>query len=724
MNEKSAMTDVVEIAGYSDQKISINRILDKKIIELNDEGFINGHTPLSSLIAFITYFIAYENDIKNIILSNEDSANESTVKGEDVNHQYSKTLEFENDFNSYTSNFFGIDIKYFSILRPLNELTIAKLFSKYKQYHKAFRSCNLGSKKDPWEWCNSCAKCLFTYIMLYAYLSKEEMINIFGENLLDKESLLDDFKALCGSTESKPFECVGTIKEVRRAMTIISHKDDSVLSKYYKDNYEDIDEDLTTCYNTNNNLDSYYDGLLKRELEINMYQKILDKLKNKKIAILGFGREGKSTYKFIRNHLKDEQITILDKNTNLLNDNEYLKEDSNVLLLLGDDYLEHLDDSDIIFKSPGIKIPDIEKYMDKITSEVNLLLEDTDIFTIGITGTKGKSTTSSLIYEVLKNNNLDVHLCGNIGIPVFDFIEECTPDTVLVVEMSAYQTEFIKQSPNIGIILNLFEEHLDYFGTKEAYYNSKLNMFRYQYNDYYGFYSCDNEELKKRVEELELYGKMVRIISSKDTSIDNAIICDEKKIYSTIKGEAETLYDITYKRKLKGRHNIENIMFALGISIVLDLDTDKTIEAINNFNPLPHRMEYFGTYEDIKFYNDSIATIPEATINCIETLKDVDTLVIGGKDRGINYDELVDYINNSKIRHVICLPDTGHMLSERITKETYKVESMEEVAKIAFEVTKPGKSCVLSPAASSYNKYKNFEERGNDFKKMIISYSK
>ena len=720
MNEKSAIKDVLDVAGYSNKKICINRILDKKIIDLNNRGFINGHTPLSSLIAFLTYFLAYENDFKNIILSNEDSANEETVKDKKVNHQYSKTLEFENDFNEYTNKNFKTDIKYFSLLRPLNEITIAKLFSGYKQYHKAFRSCNLGSKKDPWEWCNDCPKCLFTYIMLYTYLTKEEMLGIFGENLLDKESFLESFKELCGSSENKPFECVGTIKEVRRAMTIISKKDNSYLTEYYRNNYDDIMEDLTTSYNRENNLDEHYDSLLRNALGKNMYSKIIEKLKKKNIAIVGFGREGKSTYTFIRNHLKDEHITILDKNTNLVVD----VNDKNLSTVTGDNYLDNLDAYDIIFKSPGVKIDNIDKVKEKITSEINMLLEETDIFTIGITGTKGKSTTSSLIYEVLKKNGKDVYLCGNIGTPVFEYIENATKDSIFVVEMSAYQTEFIKKSPKIGIVLNLFEEHLDYFGGKENYYLSKLNMFKYQDSDSYGIYSIDNEELKNLVESNSYNSHMIKVVSESTPKTNDAMICDESYIYSNFNNNVVKLYDVNSERNLRGRHNVENIMFVLAVSLIMKLDLNKTIDAINNFNPLPHRMEYVGTYKNIKFFNDSIATIPEATINCIDTIGDVDTLILGGKDRGIDYDSLIEYINNSKLTNVICIPDTGHTLSTRITKKTYLVNEMEEAVSLAYKVTKEYKSCVLSPAASSYNKYKNFEERGNDFKKYVEIYSK
>ena len=207
-----------------------------------------------------------------------------------------------------------------------------------------------------------------------------------------------------------------------------------------------------------------------------MYTEILEKIKNKKIALLGFGKEGKSTYKFIRNHLKNQKLTILDQNANLAKTENNLLEDPNVTLILGENYLDKLDIYDIIIKTPGISFKniDLKNIKNKITSQIDLFLENIDCKTIGITGTKGKSTTSSLIYKIIKDQNFDTYLCGNIGIPIFDYIEKINRNSIVVVEMSAYHTEFIKKSPHIGIILNLFEEHLDYFGNKEKYFQSKL----------------------------------------------------------------------------------------------------------------------------------------------------------------------------------------------------------------------------------------------------------
>lgn len=197
-----------EIAGYGDKIVYVKRTIDKNLLELNKQGFLNGHTPFSSMLAFLAYLIAYLTGKKYVALSNESSANESNVEGENINHQYSKSFEFEQDFREYADKYLNAGVEYFSMLRPLNELQIAMLFAKNEKYHKIFRSCNVGSKSTPWEWCGICPKCLFVYIILSPFLYKEKLVEIFKDDLYERKSLLNTFIELCGYGETKPFECV------------------------------------------------------------------------------------------------------------------------------------------------------------------------------------------------------------------------------------------------------------------------------------------------------------------------------------------------------------------------------------------------------------------------------------------------------------------------------------------------------------------------------------
>lgn len=270
INPKNPQLKCAEYAEYNDKNIvKVERILDKKIIELNNRGFLNGHTPLSALIAQIAYLCAYLQNKKNIVLSNESSANQATVIGTNINHQYSKTYEFEIDFNKYMSHSVGLEIKYFSLLRGLSEYNIAKIFSNYKKYHKIFKSCNLGSKNENWKWCCNCPKCLFIYVILSPFTTKEERINIFGQDLYERKDLLETFKSILGYTENKPFECVGTYEEARLAVSKTLEKNENgYLLDFIKNNYDlEFDRNAIEKYNEENNLDEYYNNLVKKELD-------------------------------------------------------------------------------------------------------------------------------------------------------------------------------------------------------------------------------------------------------------------------------------------------------------------------------------------------------------------------------------------------------------------------------------------------------------------------
>ena len=259
-----------EIAGFKrDEIIEVKRTIDKNILDLNSKGFLNGHTPFSAMVAFLTYLIAFLLGKKYIALSNEDSANESNIVGEKINHQYSKSLEFENDFRWYANKYLKADVEYFSMLRPISELQIAMLFSKLEKFHPIFNSCNVGSKSEPWKWCCNCPKCLFVYTILSPFLYKEKLVNIFGEDLFEREDLLKTFIELCGYGETKPFECVGTYDEIRYAITKTIEKIDGdlpTLLKYYDDKFEKVNSNLLEYYNENNNLPEEFEKILKGKI--------------------------------------------------------------------------------------------------------------------------------------------------------------------------------------------------------------------------------------------------------------------------------------------------------------------------------------------------------------------------------------------------------------------------------------------------------------------------
>ena len=247
MNPRGATIATAAVAGFElNDCLVINRSIDPQLLRLNQQGFLNGHTPFSALLAFSCILAGALTGSGSIALSNEASADEATIKGTTINHQYSKSFEFEKDFTEYTSKYISKNIRYFSFLRPLHEIQIAKIFSRFPQYFPVFKSCNVGSKTDTW--CGSCAKCLFAYIILSPFIAEEKLVAIFGHDLLNNESLLSYFNELCGISENKPFECIGTINEVNQAlkMTLAQRTTLPTLLKYYQ-NHPQYQSLQNTC---------------------------------------------------------------------------------------------------------------------------------------------------------------------------------------------------------------------------------------------------------------------------------------------------------------------------------------------------------------------------------------------------------------------------------------------------------------------------------------------
>lgn len=446
-----------------------------------------------------------------------------------------------------------------------------------------------------------------------------------------------------------------------------------------------------------------------------MINNIIEYLKDKNIAILGFGMEGKSSYRFIRRYL-DIPLTIIDKN-NPYNNMEELSLDKNISVIYGDSYLDNLDKYDLVIKSPGVITKDIDVTNINFTSQLELLLKYNKDNVIGITATKGKSTTSTLVYEVLKSCGIKTYLLGNIGKAIFEEIENIDSNTIVVVEMSALQLEFVTTSPHISAIINLYEDHLDHAGTVEHYHANKLNIFKYQDNSDYAIYCTDIEPLNSYIDD-NYKGIKYGIQFNGCNNLNVTSIKDDYVVLNN-----ECLYNINSDRILVGSHNLRNIMIVLTISKILGLDMNTVIDTINNFKGLEHRLEYVGKYDGITYYNDSIATIPDATINAIKSLKNVNTLIFGGMDRGIDYKPLLDYLNTGVVKNLICMPKTGYMIGDLITNKSvsvYKVELLDDAVKLAKEITTKDTICLLSPAAASYEYFKNFEEKGRAFKSFVV----
>lgn len=693
INPRGATTECCLKAGFSQEETLIcKRVIDAHLLKLNSQGCLNGHTPFSAMLAFTTLLISALTKRKYIALSNEDSASESTVKGSEVNHQYSKSLEFENDFRNYVSEFISQDFYYFSFLRPLSELHIAKLFSKLN-YQSVFKSCNAGSKQNIW--CGKCPKCLFAFIILSPFLSKEELIEIFSKNLFEDKDLEEYFLQLCGERQTKPFECVGTISEVKAALSLClrnKRKDfeNDYLMKIFQriskinERVSKINERVFFELSNNHNLP-------ERDLEIFSNTHLATKraaliklLKPHKIAILGYGREGQSTHKLIKSLLPEKEVLIADDKS-----------------LIADCTLQdpRLENYTLYIKTPGISMKKLQALdRNKITSQTDIFLQLYSTQTIGITGTKGKSTTSNLVYKILLDQGFDTLLAGNIGVPLLDILPSIKEDTIIVAELSAHQLQFIHTSPKVSILLNLFEEHLDHFADYKEYINSKYHIASLQTKDDTFVYNLDSLDIKTLINNSPIKSNLLTF--SKGDSL-----------------EIEPDY-------LKGEHNLMNINAALLATQAFGAEKSKALKTAKSFMPLSHRLEFVAERNGVKYYNDSISTIPQASIEAIKALKDVQTIILGGMDRGIDYSPLTEQIDNFKIKNIVFVGQAGRRMKNEMQEKVNKFQILvsddySEIVKWCSINTEKGMICLLSPAASSYDMFKNFEHRGEVFSQLV-----
>lgn len=403
----------------------------------------------------------------------------------------------------------------------------------------------------------------------------------------------------------------------------------------------------------------------------------LSELKNKKILIVGYGKEGQSTMKFLRHHLPDAVIETTDQSD-------------------GQDYLTKQKNFDLAIKSPGIpkKLISIP-----YTTATNLFFGNTHNFTIGITGTKGKSTTTSLIYEMLKADNRKVHIVGNIGNPMLEeLMKPYGEDDIFVIELSSYQLDDITYSPHISVVLNLFPEHMDYHGNVEKYYEAKSNILKFARAEDYFVYNQDYPVLQKWA-------------GSSKAKVEPFL--------------TEIPFDIA-GTKLKGAHNILNIKAATTVGLICEIAPEVMQSAVNSFKPLPHRLELIGEYHGIKFYDDAISTTPESTIAAINSIENISTILLGGQNRGYNFSALAKSIAEHGIKNIVLFPDSGTEIKLELEKvgsfNILDATSMEQAVQFAFAHSPVNSVCLLSTASPSYTLWKNFEEKGTEFQRYVRAY--
>lgn len=454
--------------------------------------------------------------------------------------------------------------------------------------------------------------------------------------------------------------------------------------------------------------------------------------KNKKCLILGFGREGKSCLSFLEK-MNVSCIGVSDKSKS--SEKEISRYPSVDKWHIGTNWLSDINDYDIIIKSPGVPMHLLSSFKGEITNATNIFLYKNRDKTIAITGTKGKSTSVSLLHHILRSLGINSILGGNIGVPPLELMDH--EADIYILELSSYQIENATSSPKIGVILNIFPDHLDHHITFEAYRSAKLNLLSKQ------------TEADLSILPSSEKAKWLSLVSNSSNKIffsstDSNVKINNEFLEVFINGGDECFRVRLSELPIKGRGMLENacavlecIIAASRIGIIplqeKDIKWNVVFEAMKSFMPLPHRLQEIRASNGTLFVNDSISTIPEATINALEVYKDkVETLILGGYDRGISYDSLLKYIPKTQIKTLLLVPPVGerliHLIEEDYLQDYSDIniiicKNYSEVIKHSFKHTSPDKVCLLSPAAPSFGMFKNFERRGERFMGLVLSHS-
>lgn len=448
-------------------------------------------------------------------------------------------------------------------------------------------------------------------------------------------------------------------------------------------------------------------------------------LKNKKVAIIGLGVSNSPLIDYM--YKMNANITVFNNKTEDKIDKSILQkiEQYKIEKHFGENYLSNLKDFDIIFKSPSVRpdLPEIQEEVKKgakLTSEIELVIELSPCKTIAVTGSDGKTTTTSLIYEILKNK-YKCFLGGNIGIPLFTKIQEIKPEDIVVLELSSFQLMTMKKSPDIAVVTNITPNHLDIHKSYQEYIEAKTNIFKNQNEDNKLVLNYDNEITREFSKQAP--GKVV-FFSSKE-KLENGVIYDDGTVKIVEDGLRRHVLKLK-DTKLRGKHNAENICAAIAATNGL-VDIETQIKAITNFEGVAHRIEFVREINGSKWYNDSIASSPTRTIAGLNSFEEEIILIAGGYDKHLDYEPIAEPILN-KVKTLILMGQTAEKIfgvvkqkKEEQNKQIniYKVKTLEEALEKAKENAKPNQVVLFSPASASFDMFKNFEERGNKFKELV-----
>lgn len=437
-----------------------------------------------------------------------------------------------------------------------------------------------------------------------------------------------------------------------------------------------------------------------------------NKIKCKKVAVLGMGVSNTPLIKFLYD--KDAIITVFDKN-----EKEKLK-DMNIEYIFGDDYLNHLKGFDYIFRSPGIRydLPEIQNEVKNgcvLTSEMETFIDLCPSEVIGVTGSDGKTTTTTLIYEILKKGGYNTYLGGNIGNPLLDKVENMKETDKVVVELSSFQLQTFKKSVDKAVITNLSPNHLDIHKDMEEYIEAKKNIFKFGTKKL--VLNKDNEitESFKTYPNVELFSRQSKVDKG-------AYIDDEDIIYTDGKNSIDIMK--TTDIFIPGVHNIENFLSAICITIdYVDKEVIKSVA--KEFKGVEHRIEFVREFNGVKYYNDSIASSPTRTIAGLNSFKDKVILIAGGYDKNLDYKPLGEVIEKH-VKKLILVGKTSDKIEKSLNNNTkvelFKFNNFEKAVNKAKLIAKNKDIVILSPASAAFDMFKDFSERGNVYKKIVNNF--
>lgn len=646
------------------KKLVVRRSLDAQLFA-PPEGAFNGHIPISAIFAFVGVFTAALYGFRYVAVGNEASSNVGNARylGTEINHQWSKSAEFEALLQGHLRRHLTPSVEYFSAIRHFYEIRTVQTFVRYPEYFKVFSSCNRNFRvhkdRPAARWCGECPKCAFVFGLMAAFLPPQKLIPIFGKNLFEEKALLPLWKDLAGLGSLKPFDCVGTFEETRAALRLAAPEWGKTtalktLLPLVEKNFPNESADQLLAVQDAPTLPAHLKFLGLSE-----------------VLLLGYGKEGRVTERYLKKYYPKLRIRIADQG-------------------LTPTYLDEQKNAEFAVKTPGLPKQQLNI---PYTTATNIFFAQNRAPTVGVTGSKGKSTTASLVAHLLNAGGVKAQLLGNIGKPMLEaLLNKQASGQVYVLELSSYQLDDCTRSPHVAIVTNLFPEHMSYHGGIEPYYAAKKNILLHQSPADFFIVNPKHPLLKTWTKEAR----------------GGVLPFSNGQVPFT---------------PLLGEHNRSNVAAALAAAELFKIPRKTLTSALRDFKALPHRLENVGTHHGITFYDDAISTSPESTIEALKALTPlapIGTLFLGGEDRGYDFTALEKALRRFKVKNLVLFPDTGDRLLRSTRGFTIlRTTSMKEAVAFAFSHTPKGQLCVLSTASPSYTLWKNFEAKGDEFQKQI-----